>query len=266
MGPEYLGMPSTAKKSQSYGHFPYLPYGFIKSQDILLKSPNHEYRRGKMWLDVAAKYLIVWVVGNSLHVAHRVRGLQSVHLLPPPIHPRLFSTSNSWTLLGAPLTSGCTHCTACIYWSTCSRSQKTTSFAFINVSWESTNQEINIARDTTDPETWVIFSTPGGATCQNQDTCRHGLLSLTSKSWLTGSCILHFRFATFLKIWFVFHSNMHFLICYKLVQNLVIRWRHMHWFQSWPPGCVTCIATLPWNALLALSVSIEFVSSSARVT
>ena len=27
-----------------------------------------------------------------------------------------------------------------------------------------------------------------------------------------------------------------------------------------------CIATLPWIALLALSVSIEFVSSSARVT
>ena len=193
MGPEYLGMPSTAKKSQSYGHFPYLPYGFIKSQDILLKSPNHEYRRGKMWLDVAAKYLIVWVVGNSLHVAHRVRGLQSVHLLPPPIHPRLFSTSNSWTLLSVPLTSGCTHCTACIYWPTCSRSQNTSSFAFINVSWESTNQEINIARDTTDPETWVIFSTPGGATCQNQDTCRQGLLSLTSKSWLTGSCISPFQ-------------------------------------------------------------------------
>ena len=29
--------------------------------------------------------------------------------------------------------------------------------------------------------------------------------------------------------------------------------------------CVTCIATLPWNAL-ALSVSIELVFSSARVT
>ena len=31
-------------------------------------------------------------------------------------------------------------------------------------------------------------------------------------------------------------------------------------------GKVTRIATLPWIALLALSVSIEFVSSSARVT
>ena len=31
-----------------------------------------------------------------------------------------------------------------------------------------------------------------------------------------------------------------------LVQNLVISWRHLHCFQSWPPDCVTCIATLPW--------------------
>ena len=45
-----------------------------------------------------------------------------------------------------------------------------------------------------------------------------------------------------------------------------ISWRHLHCFQSWPPDCVTCIATLPWIALLALSVSIELVSSSARVT
>ena len=51
-----------------------------------------------------------------------------------------------------------------------------------------------------------------------------------------------------------------------LVANLATRWHHLHWFQSWPPGNVTCIATLPWIALLALSVSIEFVSSSARVT
>ena len=51
-----------------------------------------------------------------------------------------------------------------------------------------------------------------------------------------------------------------------LVQNLVISWCHLHCFQSWPPDCVTCIATLPWIALLALSVSIELVSSSARVT
>ena len=42
----------------------------------------------------------------------------------------------------------------------------------------------------------------------------------------------------------------------ELVQNLVISWRHLHCFQSWPP----------WIALLASSVSIELVSSSARVT
>ena len=44
------------------------------------------------------------------------------------------------------------------------------------------------------------------------------------------------------------------------------RKKNLHCLQSWPPGCVTCIATLPWVALLTLSVSIELVSSSARVT
>ena len=51
-----------------------------------------------------------------------------------------------------------------------------------------------------------------------------------------------------------------------LFANLATRWHHLHWFQSWPPGNVTYIATLPWIALLALSVSIESVSSPARVT
>ena len=50
------------------------------------------------------------------------------------------------------------------------------------------------------------------------------------------------------------------------VQNLVIRWRYLHWFQCCPPGWVTCIATLPGIALLTLSVGIDLVSSSARVT
>ena len=39
--------------------------------------------------------------------------------------------------------------------------------------------------------------------------------------------------------------------------------------QIWPPDgatCISCIATLPWIALLALSVSIDLLSSSARVT
>ena len=45
----------------------------------------------------------------------------------------------------------------------------------------------------------------------------------------------------------------------------------LHYFQIWSPDgatCIssTCIATLLWIALLTLSVSIELVSSSARVT
>ena len=50
-----------------------------------------------------------------------------------------------------------------------------------------------------------------------------------------------------------------------LVPNLATRWRHLHWFQNWPPGCLTCIATLPLNAFLALAVGIDLVTSSARV-
>ena len=52
----------------------------------------------------------------------------------------------------------------------------------------------------------------------------------------------------------------------ELVPNLATRWRHLHCFQSWPPGRVTGLATWPWIGLLAWSVSIELVSSSARVT
>ena len=50
----------------------------------------------------------------------------------------------------------------------------------------------------------------------------------------------------------------------------------MYWFQVWPRGGVTCIssnfghqvalAVLPLIAFLAVSVGIELVSSSARVT
>ena len=38
---------------------------------------------------------------------------------------------------------------------------------------------------------------------------------------------------------------------------LATRWRYLHYLQVWPPGGATCIATLHWIALLALSVSIE---------
>ena len=86
---------------------------------------------------------------------------------------------------------------------------------------------------------------------------------------------LNVIFAIFLRIWFVFHSNLHFLICYKSVQNLVIVWRfmslalshflgmpfghqmkplarvekfaiwwhHSHKSQSCPPDSATCISS-----------------------
>ena len=38
----------------------------------------------------------------------------------------------------------------------------------------------------------------------------------------------------------------------------------MHLIQIWSPGGATCIATLPWIALLALSASIQLVSSSTH--
>ena len=76
---------------------------------------------------------------------------------------------------------------------------------------------------------------------------------------------LIFTFPIFLQIWFVSHSNMHFLICWKLVKNLVIGWRLLHWFKSCPQ-VESLSLPLPQNALLALSVSIELVSLSARVT
>ena len=57
----------------------------------------------------------------------------------------------------------------------------------------------------------------------------------------------------------------HQMAALALVAKLATRWRRLYQLQIWPP-IIICITTLPWIALLALSVSIEFVSSSARVT
>ena len=38
----------------------------------------------------------------------------------------------------------------------------------------------------------------------------------------------------------------HLMAPLALVPNFATRWRHSHWFRCWPPGWVTCIATLPW--------------------
>ena len=52
-----------------------------------------------------------------------------------------------------------------------------------------------------------------------------------------------------------------------LVANLTTRWRTcISCTFDQPPGRTSCIATLPWIALLTLSISIDLVSSSARVT
>ena len=61
----------------------------------------------------------------------------------------------------------------------------------------------------------------------------------------------------------------HHLNCWydPLFQIVVTRWCHQHWLQFWAPGCFLCtLLALHWIALLALSVIIELVSSSARVT
>ena len=100
---------------------------------------------------------------------------------------------------------------------------------------------VNIARGTTDPEidsvTWTNFVN------------NMAPLALVANLATCISCIFG-----------------HQVTQRGLVQNLVMRWCHLHCLQSWPLGWVTCIATLLWIALLALSVSIELVSSSARVT
>ena len=56
-------------------------------------------------------------------------------------------------------------------------------------------------------------------------------------------------------------------ICFKGLIKLWRRPGNLHCFQywTWSPDCITCIAT-SWIAILALSVGIELVSSSARVT
>ena len=54
---------------------------------------------------------------------------------------------------------------------------------------------------------------------------------------------------------------VYFLICCKLVQNLVIRWCHLHCLVSkLSTRLCTCIATLPRNALLALSACITCIT------
>ena len=57
-------------------------------------------------------------------------------------------------------------------------------------------------------------------------------------------------------------SHLHCHIALDCPIGIITKWHNLHW----SPGCITCIATLPWIALFTLSVSIELVSSSARGT
>ena len=62
----------------------------------------------------------------------------------------------------------------------------------------------------------------------------------------TTMLFLNLFFVIFLRIRFVYYLNVHFLICCKLIQNLLIRWHHLHLFKSWIvslalPHCPVCI-------------------------
>ena len=130
---------------------------------------------------------------------------------------------------------------------------------------------INIARGTTDPRyrvchlnsfsIWNQFD----MVLREEEPFRHWYIYWSSDGTHCISCIVGHQMAS------LENSSKfgHQMAPLALLTNLVTRWYHLHQFKIWPPDgttWVTCIATLPWIALLALSVSIELVSSSARVT
>ena len=43
-----------------------------------------------------------------------------------------------------------------------------------------------------------------------------------------------------------------------LVQNLVIRWRHLHCLQSWPPACVTCTTCIGHQAAMPHCLELRY--------
>ena len=47
------------------------------------------------------------------------------------------------------------------------------------------------------------------------------------------------------------------IVVFIIIITMVVVIERLHWFQIWPPGCVTSIATMPWITLLALPVCIE---------
>ena len=97
---------------------------------------------------------------------------------------------------------------------------------------------------------------------------QQGLLRQTAKSWLR-CCIPKIQMCNI--SWNLISTYFFWIYTCWFVPTWFKIWSSGHvtciaWFQIWPPGCVTRVAKLPWNVLLALSVSIGLVSSSARVT
>ena len=150
----------------------------------------------------------------------------------------------------------------------------------------------NIARGTTEPGYWLFnlrYSPKKNAACIRSKfgNCLW-LIFYKFKVWLIdgttsigsqlGQHVMQFAISSnfgdpvALLAWPLFGATCinykisHHVASFVLDTNLATRWLHLFKFQIWPPGWVTCIATLPWIVLLALSVSIEFASSSARVT
>ena len=95
---------------------------------------------------------------------------------------------------------------------------------------------------------WLQIWPPDGATCIDYKSisCNFGhkvVPPASVKNWATkqpsNTCI-HSKFG-------------HQVAPLALVPKLAIRWQHFQMLTIWPPGWVTCIFTLPWIALLALS-------------
>ena len=78
-------------------------------------------------------------------------------------------------------------------------------------------------------------------------------------------CVRYFFLVNFLFLSSTFLRTFKSLFCFSrlktfmlpLVQALVIRWRHLLWFQSWPPGCITalphCLELSCWHYQLVFS-------------
>ena len=123
----------------------------------------------------------------------------------------------------------------------------------------------------------------------------HALLANFATRWHYLHCLVQ-NLITRLTVWVTCIATLPWIA--PSVPNLTTRKHHLNWFQIWPPngntcigsrfanfatrwhylhclvqnlitrltGWVTCIATLPWIALLVVWVSIDLISPSARDT